>query len=80
MAQYVEADIPLEIAHGEVLTLGDGTELRWESNGEAKCVFVTGGFEPDKEIFPGNDWIFETGGSSYKLTARFEDALLVEKQ
>ncbi|MFW5733603.1 MAG: hypothetical protein ACOCWR_00940 [Oceanidesulfovibrio sp.] len=77
--EYTESDIPVEIKHGEYLNLADGGYLRWESNGEAKNVFLGSGFEPDVEIFPGNFWEFIHGGATYRLTARFEDALLVEK-
>ena len=79
MAEYTEADLPLELGDGEYLTLADGTSVRWESNGEAKDVFLSADFSPTVELFPSNDYTFEAGGSTYKLTARFEAALLVEK-
>ncbi|QJT07826.1 hypothetical protein DQK91_11690 [Oceanidesulfovibrio marinus] len=79
LMEYTESDIPVEIKHGEYLILGDGAYLRWESNGEAKNVFLGSGFEADTEIFPGNTWEFSNSGKKYRLTAKFEDALLVEQ-
>ena len=77
--EYSEADLPVEIKHGETLKLNSGQDVRWESNGEAKCVYLSYDFEPTVELFPSNSYEFEEGGNTYKLTARFEDALLVEK-
>ena len=77
--EYVETDLPVELKHGEYLSLADGTGIRWESNGEAKNVYFGSSFEADVEIFPGNEYIHQTTGNSYKLTAMFEDALKVEK-
>ncbi|TVM16016.1 hypothetical protein DPQ33_13720 [Oceanidesulfovibrio indonesiensis] len=77
--EYTEANIPVEIKHGEYLNFEDGSYLYWESNGEAKNVFLGSGFEPDTEIFPGNSWEFSKSGKQFRLTAKFEDALLVEK-
>lgn len=79
MAEYTDSDIPCEIAHGEILKFASGNEIRWESNGEAKCVYLSSDFEPTVELFPDNDFSFEEGGTTYKLTARFHDALLIEK-
>ncbi len=76
---YTEANIPVEIKHGEILTLESGGSVRWESNGEAKNVFLGNGFVPDTEIFPENSWEFCEASTCYRLTARFDDALLVER-
>lgn len=77
--EYKESDIPIEIRHGEMLYLDDGGSIRWESNGEAKDVFLGDGFTSDVELFPSSSWEFERGGKTFRLTAGFEDALLVEK-
>ncbi|GAB7078656.1 hypothetical protein [Megalodesulfovibrio paquesii] len=76
---YTAADIPLELKHGEYLTLPDGSSLYWETNGEAKDVFLGSGFAPDVELFPENSWEFASGDARYRLTARFEDVLVVER-
>lgn len=77
--QYSEADLPVEIKHGEILALEDGTTVRFESNGEAKDVFFGDDWTPTIQLFPANEYAFDAGGKSYKLTAMFEDALKVEK-
>ncbi len=77
--EYTEDQLPVKIRHGEYLNLADGSSIRWESNGEAKNIFTGGGFEPDVEIFPGNSWEYEHGGVTYRMTAEFDDALLIEK-
>ena len=76
---YLETDLPISLHHGELLTFEDGSELRWESNGEAKMVFVNDGFTPFAEIFPGNSYDFESGGHLFKLSAKFEDDLVIER-
>ncbi len=77
--EYKESDIPVEIRHGEMFYFDDGGSLRWESNGEAKDVFLGDGFTSDVELFPSSTYEFEHGGKNYRLTARFEDALLIEQ-
>lgn len=77
--QYSEKDLPVRIHHGEMLVLDDGTELRWESNGEAKAVFVGDSFEPTMELFPNQDATITVGANQYALLAFFEDELEVKK-
>ena len=77
--QYSESDLPVRLHHGELLVLADGSEVRWESNGEAKAVFVGDAFEPTFELFPSQEESLSLGGNSYVLTAFFEDALEVKK-
>ena len=77
--EYTEADLPLNLHHGEILTLADGTTVRFESNGEAKDVFLSDDFSPTVELFPAQEYTFETGGNNYKLSAEFSDNILVEK-
>lgn len=76
---YSESDLPVHLKDAEMLTLGDGTTVRFEGNAEAKDIFINEGFTPDVQLFPGNDWVLETGGNKYRLEARMEDDLLVEK-
>jgi len=77
--QYSESDLPVRLHHGEMLVLDDGSEVRWESNGEAKAVFVGSGFEPTFELFPSQEESLGLNGSTYMLTAFFEDILEVKK-
>ena len=76
--QYSEKDLPVRLHDGEMLVLDDGSELRWESNGEAKAVFIGSGFEPNMELFPGQEEPVSVGGKNFILTAFFEDALEVK--
>jgi len=76
---YSQSDLPVRLHDGEILVMEDGTELRWESNGEAKAVFLGDSFEPTLELFPGQDTVVEAGGVRLKLTAFFEDALEVRE-
>lgn len=79
MSSFTEADLPLDVHHGEMVTLADGTTIRFESNGEAKDIMINDGFEAACTLFPGNDFVVEAGGNSYKLTCEFGDAMHVEK-
>lgn len=75
---YSEKDLPIHLRDGEMLTLDDGNELRWESNGEAKAVFVGDSFEAVLEIFPGQEETLNIGGKYFVLTASFENDLEVK--
>lgn len=79
MTQYTEADLPVDVHHGEVMTLGDSTTVRFESNGEAKDVMVNDSFAPAVTLFPGNEYLLETGQGRYKLTCTFDDCMHIEK-
>ncbi len=78
--EYRESDLPVELGDGEILYLDNGSSIRFEANGEAKDVFFGASFERDVELFPCCDYLHESGGNSYKLTALMEPKLLVEKQ
>ena len=78
MSEYTEADLPVDIHHGEVVTLADGTPVRFEGNGEAKDVFLDDGFERTVELFPTAEYTFDRGGKTFKLTAGFDDTMKVE--
>ena len=43
---YSERDLPVHLRDGDILVLDDGTEVRWESSGEAKAVFLGSNFTP----------------------------------
>ena len=62
-----------------MVTLGDGTTIRFETNGEAKDVYVGDAFNPSIQLFPGNDFVVETDGKSFTVTAEFEDVITVSK-
>ena len=61
------------------LTLDDGTSVSFDSNGEAKDVMINDSFTPACTLFPGNEYSFQAGGNTYKLTCTFEDNMRVEK-
>lgn len=79
MTAYSEADLPVEVGHGEMITLADGTTIRFESNGEAKNVMINDGFEPAVTLFPGNDYVVETTQGEYTVTCEFGDCMRVAK-
>lgn len=76
---FTEADLPRQIHHGEMVTLQDGTEVRFESNGEAKDIFLGDAYTPIVQLFPDTEYLFTAGDSQYRVTALFEDALTLEK-
>lgn len=79
MAQYKESDLPLEFHHGEILTLSDGTTVRFESNGEAKDVMINDSFTPEVTLFPGNEFQFNAHGEMFCVTCTFEDSMKISK-
>ncbi|MDC0335967.1 hypothetical protein OAN24_03600 [Pseudodesulfovibrio sp.] len=79
MSSFSESDLPVDVHHGEMITLADGTTVRFESNGEAKNVMINDGFEPAVTLFPGNEFTVETSQGNYKITCEFGDAMHIEK-
>jgi len=79
MSQYTQNDLPLDLHHGEVLSLADQTTIRFESNGEAKDVMVNDSFAPTVTLFPGNEYVVRASDGEYRLTCTFEDCMRVEK-
>jgi hypothetical protein len=77
MSNYAESDLPVSIDHEQMVTLSDGTTIRFETNGEAKDVFVGDAFMPNIQLFPGNEFFVEAGGKTFKVTAEFEDVITV---
>jgi hypothetical protein len=76
---FKESDLPLSLKHGEMLTLDNGSTIRFESNGEAKDIMINEDFSPAVTLFPSNDFFYEAGGKKYKMTAAFEDILEITK-
>lgn len=79
MSNFSEKDLPLDVRHGEMLTLADGTTVRFESSGEAKDVMVNDAFAPAVTLFPGSEYVLHTGGGDYRVTCEFGDCMHVEK-
>ncbi|MGE4504274.1 MAG: hypothetical protein AB7D51_02925 [Desulfovibrionaceae bacterium] len=77
MSDYLQKDIPLALHHGEILTLDDGTTVRFESNGEAKDIMINDSFSPATTLFPACDFVVQASGKSFKLTATFDDCVEV---
>jgi hypothetical protein len=76
---YKVTDLPVDLHHEDMVDVGGGVVVRFETNGEAKDVYLGEAFTPTVQLFPACDYTFEAGGCSYKLTALFEDKLRVEK-
>ncbi|MBU4193021.1 MAG: hypothetical protein KKD85_11995 [Proteobacteria bacterium] len=79
MSSFTEADLPLELNDGEIITLADGTSVRFESSGEAKDIMINDGFAPAATLFPGNEHVFDAGGCTYRLSCEFGNSMRVEK-
>ncbi len=72
---YTEADLPLTLKEAEMLTLADGTVVRFETSAEAKDIMVNDSWSPAATLFPGADYVLETGGKAYQFTAQFDAAV-----
>ena len=79
MSNFTEADLPVSIDHEEMVTLDDGTTIRFETNAEAKDLYVGDAFTPTTQLFPGCDYTVETGGKTFTVTAEFEDRITVSR-
>lgn len=79
MSNFTEADLPVDVHHGEMIQVADGTTIRFESNGEAKDIMVNDGFEPAITLFPGNEYTVETSQGNYCVTCEFGDIMHVQK-
>jgi hypothetical protein len=79
MSDFTEADLPVTFHHEQMVVLGDGTTIRFETNGEAKDVYVGDAFDVTVQLFPGCDHVIVAGGKSFKLVAEFEDLLTISK-
>lgn len=66
---YSEQDLPVTLKETEVVTLDDGTTIRYEESGGARDVMINEEFTPRVQLFPCSDYILETGGKRYKLLA-----------
>jgi len=77
--EYRESDLPVALNHEDMVRLDSGETVRFESNGEAKDVFIGDAFTPTVQLFPDTDYDFSSGGKSYQLRAHFEDRLSVKQ-
>lgn len=75
---YTEDDLPVEIVETEHVTLSDGTEVRYEENGGARDVMISGDFAPRATLFPGSGYELECAGCKFLLMAT-DNALAVSK-
>jgi hypothetical protein len=75
---YTEDDLPVEITENEYVRLSDGTEVRFEENGGARDVMISGDFAPRATLFPGNGYELECAGCKFLLMAT-DAALAVSK-
>jgi len=66
---YSEADLPVSLKEAEIVTLADGTTVRWEENGGARDVMIGEEFAPRATLFEGNEYVLDAGGKTYTLTA-----------
>lgn len=80
MSNFTEAELPVTIDHEQMVTLADGTTIRFETNAEAKDLYVGDAFTPTIQLFPGNDFVVESGGKSFKIVAEFEDSITVSQE
>lgn len=78
MSEYTAADIPRALHHGEMMLLDEGVQLRFESNGEAKDIFFGDEWTASVQLFPACTHEFSSGGKTVRLTAQFDDTLMVE--
>lgn len=76
---FSEQDLPVSIDHEQMVTLEDGTTVRFETNGEAKDVYLGDAFMPNTQLFPGNEFHFQAGGKEFKVTAEFNDVVTVSR-
>ncbi|WP_300157845.1 hypothetical protein [Solidesulfovibrio sp.] len=77
MSNFSEADLPVSIDHEEMVTLGDGTTIRFETNAEAKDLYVGDAFTPTTQLFPGCDFFVDACGKRFKIVSEFEDKITV---
>ncbi|THB69996.1 MAG: hypothetical protein D6E12_03505 [Desulfovibrio sp.] len=66
---YSDADLPVEINEADVVTLADGTTVRYEENGGARDVMIGGDWSPRCTLYPGNTYDLDAGGKAYVLSA-----------
>lgn len=67
--EYGEKDLPVVIKEAEIVTLGDGTVVRYEESGGARDVFVGDEWASRASLFPGMYYELECAGCSYQLEA-----------
>lgn len=77
--EFKESDLPIEIHHEDFVRLEGGETVRFESNGEAKDVFIGDAFTPTIQLFPDTDYQFSSGTKQYQVRAHFDDRLGVKR-
>ncbi|MGE4555469.1 MAG: hypothetical protein AB7D07_01475 [Desulfovibrionaceae bacterium] len=76
---YAESDLPVTLQEAEMLTLADGSVVRFETNAEAKDIMINDSWTPAVTLFPGCEYTLESGGQQYKIVAQMEAAVEVSK-
>lgn len=66
---YTENDLPVTLAEAEMVTLADGTQVRFEESGGARDVFVGDEWTARATLFPGSTYVLEVSGGQYTLEA-----------
>ena len=74
---FTHKDLPMVLRETELLTLNDGTQLRYESNGGAHDVFVNDEWSARASLFQGMAHDMETNSGLVRLTSE-PDGLRVE--
>ncbi|MEZ0576012.1 hypothetical protein [Halodesulfovibrio aestuarii] len=74
---FTYKDLPLVLRETELLTLKDGTQLRFESNGGAQEVFVNDEWTSRASLFQGMDHELKTTEEQVYLMSE-PDGLRVE--
>ena len=69
---FTYKDLPMVLRETELLTLSDGTELRFESNGGAQDVFVNDEWTSRASLFQGMSHDIETTSGEFRITAEPE--------
>ncbi|WP_290919501.1 hypothetical protein [Halodesulfovibrio sp.] len=74
---FTYKDLPVVLHETELLTLKDGTQLRFESNGGAQEVFLNDDWTSCASLFQGMDHNLNAGGEQIHLISE-PDGLRVE--
>ncbi|MCG8529659.1 MAG: hypothetical protein MI749_03220 [Desulfovibrionales bacterium] len=74
---FTHKDLPMVLRETELLTLNDGTQLRFESNGGAHEIFVNDEWSSRASLFQGMSHDLETGVGPVRMTSE-PDGVRVE--
>lgn len=75
---YTEVDLPVALCETEIITLSDGTQVRFEESGGARDVFINDEWSARAQLFPGAEYVLETADGKYLLVAD-ETLLRIER-